>query len=66
MALYQALAAESDDPYYCYNALRAELDSFLAALEARVRRTRTELEPATELPPLTDEIVRATLERTRR
>jgi hypothetical protein len=37
VALYQALGAESD-PYYHYNALRAELDSFLAALEGRVGR----------------------------
>jgi len=40
IALYQALGAESDDPYYRYKALRAELDSFLAALEARVGRAR--------------------------
>ena len=66
VALYQALAAESDDPYYRYNALRAELDSFLSALEARVGCAPTELEPAPELLPLTDEIVRAILERTRR
>jgi len=36
--LYRALGEESDDPYYRYNALLAELDSFLAALEARVGR----------------------------
>lgn len=36
LALYAALEAETDDPYYRYNALRAELDSFLAALEARI------------------------------
>jgi len=40
IALYKALGAESDDPYYSYQAWRAELDSFLAALEARVGRTR--------------------------
>src|SRR3954447_20510275 len=40
IALYEALGAESDDPYYRYNALRAELDSFLAALEARSERAR--------------------------
>ena len=45
VALYQALAAESDDPYYRYNALRAELDSFLSALEARLGCARAELEP---------------------
>lgn len=38
LALYEALGGESDDPYYRYNAMRAELDSFLAALEARVGR----------------------------
>ena len=41
LALYEALAAESDDPYYRYNALRRELTSFLAALEARVERARS-------------------------
>ena len=66
VALYQALGAESDDPYYRYNALWAELDSFFSALEAWLGRARTELELAMELPFLTDEIVRATLERTRR
>lgn len=40
LALYEALHDECDDPYYRYNALRAELDSFLAALEARVERSR--------------------------
>lgn len=41
LALYAALrdqCDDCDDPYYRYNALREELDSFLAALEARVRR----------------------------
>src|SRR5437763_8941069 len=40
IGLYEALGAESDDPYYRYNAMRAELGSFLEALEARVRRGR--------------------------
>lgn len=35
-ALYALLGAEPD-PYYRYNALRRELDSFLAALESRSR-----------------------------
>lgn len=39
VALYAALGAESDDPYYRYNAWRAELASFLAALEVRVGRS---------------------------
>jgi addiction module HigA family antidote len=38
LALYEALAAEGEDPYFRYNALRAELASFLSALEARVER----------------------------
>lgn len=42
LALYRALEGESDDPYSRYNALRRELDSFLAALEARVERERVE------------------------
>ncbi len=37
LALYAALGAECDDPYFRYNALRRELDSFLTALEARRR-----------------------------
>lgn len=37
-ALYVALDAECDDPFYRYNALRAELSSFLEALEVRVAR----------------------------
>jgi hypothetical protein len=40
IGLYAALGTESEDPYYRYNALRAELDSFLEGLEARVGRTR--------------------------
>lgn len=41
LSLYAELEAEPgvDDPYYRYNAMRAELDSFVAALEARLRRT---------------------------
>lgn len=38
LALYAALGAEADDPYFRYNALRDELSSFLSALEARVER----------------------------
>jgi len=40
IGLYKALGTESEDPYYRYNALRAELDSFLEGLEARVGRTQ--------------------------
>lgn len=39
LRLYRALE-DSDDPYARYNALRRELDSFLAALESRRRRER--------------------------
>ncbi len=35
LALYTALGEECDDPYFRYNALRRELDSFVAALESR-------------------------------
>ena len=46
LALYEALAVEGKDPYFRYNALRAELASFLSALEARVEReNRKLLEP---------------------
>ena len=39
LALYATLGGSGvDDPYYRYNSLRRELDSFLEALEARVRR----------------------------
>lgn len=38
LALYEALGAECDDPYFRYNAMRGELSSFLSALEARVER----------------------------
>ena len=38
LALYAALGEECDDPYFRYNALRRELDSFVAALEARRSR----------------------------
>ena len=41
LALYEAIGADSDDPYYRYNALRRELSSFLSALEARVERSRS-------------------------
>lgn len=37
LVLYSKLR-DSDDPYYQYNAWLAELDSFLSALEGRVRR----------------------------
>ncbi len=36
LALY-ALLGEEHDPYYRYNALRRELDSFVSTLEARSR-----------------------------
>jgi len=39
LALYEALGGECDDPYYRYNAVRRELDSFISALEARHFRT---------------------------
>lgn len=42
LALYQALQGCCDDPYYRYNAWRAELDSFLSALAARVARQERE------------------------
>lgn len=40
LALYHLLCADSgqEDPYYRYNALRRELDSFISALEQRVRQ----------------------------
>ncbi len=38
LALFAALSEEHDDPYFRYNALRRELDSFVAALEARRSR----------------------------
>ena len=39
LALYESLRDHpSGDPYYHYNALRRELDSFIACLEARRRR----------------------------
>lgn len=40
LALYRRLQAEVDDPYYRYNALRRELDSFMDALGGRLRRQR--------------------------
>lgn len=38
LALYAALGQVCDDPYARYNALRRELDSFVAALQARRSR----------------------------
>lgn len=39
LALYESLRDHpSGDPYYRYNALRRELDSFISCLEARRRR----------------------------
>jgi len=38
LALYKALEELTDDPYYRYNALRRELDSFMAALETKRAR----------------------------
>jgi|GEM_PF-294846 len=38
LAFYEILRAEGGDPYSRYNAWRAELESFLSALEGRVRR----------------------------
>lgn len=40
LALYEKLQTEADDPYYRYNALRRELDSFMNALGGRRRRQR--------------------------
>lgn len=37
LALYAALGVRAEDPYYRYNALLRELDSFLAALADRRR-----------------------------
>ncbi len=37
LLLYQTLGQEHDDPYYRYNSWRQELDSFIAALQARRR-----------------------------
>ncbi len=43
LALYRALgAAGCDDPYYRYNALLREFDSFLEAAAARQRRGTAE------------------------
>lgn len=41
LSLYASLGESSDDPYYRYNAWRAELDSFLSALEGRLARLRS-------------------------
>lgn len=38
IALYRLLGKKHDDPYYRYNALRRELDSFIAALQSRESR----------------------------
>jgi hypothetical protein len=35
LALYELLGSLSSDPYYAYRAALAELDSFIAGLEAR-------------------------------
>lgn len=35
LALYELLGSLSDDPYSAYRAALAELDSFIASLEAR-------------------------------
>lgn len=41
LALYALLVARGEpDPYARYNALRRELDSFLEALESRLRRAQ--------------------------
>jgi hypothetical protein len=40
LALYEALRAEGGDAYFRYTALRGELASFIAALEARGRGSR--------------------------
>jgi hypothetical protein len=36
LALYELLGSMSTDPYYAFRAALAELDSFLAGLEARL------------------------------
>lgn len=38
LAFYELLGEETEDPYYRYNSLRAELDSLISALEARRAR----------------------------
>lgn len=40
MMLYKILGQEHEDPYYRYNSMRQELDSFLAALQGRLSRLR--------------------------
>lgn len=42
LALYRLLGAEQD-PYYHYNALRRELDSFMSALESRDTSSQSRL-----------------------
>jgi hypothetical protein len=37
LALYELLGPLTSDPYYAYRAALAELDSFIASLEARSR-----------------------------
>lgn len=46
LALYAALGEECDDPYFRYNALRRELDSFVAALERRRYRSQEQYDRA--------------------
>jgi hypothetical protein len=46
LALYALLRAGGGDAYARYNGLRRELDSFLAALEARRRRAQERSRPA--------------------
>ena len=38
LMLYKTLGQKHEDPYYRYNSLRQELDSFIAALQARLSR----------------------------
>ncbi len=42
LMLYKTLGQEHEDPYYRYNSLRQELDSFIAALQARLSRAAPE------------------------
>ena len=43
LALYESLRGHpSGDPYFRYNALRRELDSFISCLEARLGNCRQE------------------------
>ena len=45
LALYASLGRHRGDPYGRYNALRRELDSFIACLEARVARSSAYHDP---------------------